>query len=198
MKKTTLYLLILAGFQMLISSCSYNDMVSKRENVDKQWANVQSAYQRRMDLIPNLVSTVKGEAKFEQETLTAVVEARASATKMTIDPSKSTPEQMMKWQEAQGQIGAALGKLISISENYPNLQANQAFRALQAELEGTENRINTERGRFNESVAEYNTLIKSIPQNIYAGWCGFTARQGFQADAGAASAPKVDFGTDKK
>jgi LemA protein len=198
MKKTTIYFFLLAGFQMLISSCSYNDMVSKRESVDKQFANVQSAYQRRMDLIPNLVSTVKGEAKFEQETLTAVVEARASATSMTIDPSKSSPEQMQKWQESQGQLGAALGRLMSISENYPNLQANQAFRELQAELAGTENRINTERGRYNESVAEYNTLIKSIPQNIYAGWCGFTAKEGFKADAAASTAPKIDFGTDKK
>lgn len=198
MKRSTIYLSIVIAFQLLMSSCGYNDMVSKREGVDKQWANVQSAYQRRMDLIPNIVSTVKGEAKFEQETLTAVVEARASATKMTIDPSKSTPEQMMKWQEAQGQIGTALGKLISISENYPNLQANQAFRELQAELSGTENRINTERGRYNEAVADYNTMIKSIPQNIYAGWFGFTAKQGFQADAAAANAPKVDFGTDKK
>jgi LemA protein len=198
MKKSTIYFSIIIALQFLMTSCGYNDMVSKREGVDKQWNNVQSAYQRRMDLIPNLVSTVKGEAKFEQETLTAVVEARASATKMTIDPSKSTPEQMMKWQEAQGQIGAALGKLISISENYPNLQANQAFRELQAELAGTENRINTERGRFNEAVADYNTMIKSIPQNIYAGWCGFTARQGFQADAAASTAPKIDFGTDKK
>lgn len=198
MKKTTIYILLLAGFQMLLTSCGYNDMVSKREGVDKQWADVQSAYQRRMDLIPNLVSTVKGEAKFEQETLTQVVEARASATQMTVDPSKSTPEQMMKWQEAQGQIGAALGRLISISENYPNLQANQAFRDLRDQLEGTENRINTARDRYNESVASYNTLIKSIPQNIYAGWFGFTARQGFEADKAAATAPKVDFGTDKK
>lgn len=198
MKKSAIYLSIIIAFQLLMSSCGYNDMVSKREGVDKQWANVQSAYQRRMDLIPNLVNTVKGEAKFEQETLTAVVDARASATKMTIDPSKSTPEQMMKWQEAQGQIGAALGKLISISENYPNLQANQAFRELQAELAGTENRINTERGRYNEAVADYNTMIKSIPQNIYAGWFGFSAKQGFQADAAAANAPTVDFGTDKK
>jgi LemA protein len=198
MKKTTIYLFLIAGFQMLISSCSYNDMVSKNEAVNKQFSNVQSAYQRRMDLIPNLVSTVKGEAKFEQETLTAVVEARASATSMTIDPSKSTPEQMAKWQESQGQLGAALGRLMSISENYPSLQANQAFRELQAQLEGTENRINTERNRYNESVAEYNTLIKSIPQNVYAGWCGFKEKEGFKADAAAANAPKIDFGTDKK
>lgn len=198
MKKLSFYAIIIASFQMLMTSCGYNDMVSKREGVDKQWANVQSAYQRRMDLIPNLVSTVKGEANFEQETLTKVVEARASATQMKIDPSNATPEQMMQWQQAQGQLGAALGRLISISENYPNLQANQGFRDLRDQLEGTENRINTERNRFNEAVADYNTLIKSIPQNIYAGWFGFTPRTAFQADAAAATAPKVDFGTDKK
>jgi LemA protein len=198
MKKSTLFLILAATFQMLMTSCGYNDMVAKREGVDKQWANVQSAYQRRLDLIPNLVSTVKGEANFEQETLTKVVEARASATQMKLDVSKATPEQMMQWQQAQGQLGAALGRLISISENYPNLQANQGFRELRDQLEGTENRINTERNRFNEVVAEYNTLIKSIPQNIYAGWFGFTPRTPFQADAAAAAAPKVDFGTEKK
>lgn len=198
MKKTTLFLILAASFQMLMTSCGYNDMVAKREGVDKQWGNVQSAYQRRMDLIPNLVSTVKGEANFEQETLTKVVEARASATQMKIDPSNATPEQMMQWQQAQGQLGAALGRLISISENYPNLQANQGFRDLRDQLEGTENRINTERNRFNEVVADYNTLIKSIPQNIYAGWFGFAPRTPFQADAAAAAAPKVDFGTEKK
>ena len=198
MKKSTLFLILAATFQMLITSCGYNYMVANREGVDKQWANVQSAYQRRLDLIPNLVSTVKGEANFEQETLTKVVEARASATQMKLDVSKATPEQMMQWQQAQGQVGAALGRLISISENYPNLQANQGFRELRDQLEGTENRINTERNRFNEVVAEYNTLIKSIPQNIYAGWFGFTPRTPFQADAAAAAAPKVDFGTEKK
>jgi LemA protein len=198
MKKSTLFLILAATLQMLMTSCGYNDMVAKREGVDKQWANVQSAYQRRLDLIPNLVSTVKGEANFEQETLTKVVEARASATQMKLDVSKATPEQMIQWQQAQGQLGAALGRLISISENYPNLQANQGFRELRDQLEGTENRINTERNRFNEVVAEYNTLIKSIPQNIYAGWFGFTPRTPFQADAAAAAAPKVDFGTEKK
>lgn len=198
MKKTTFFLILAATFQMLMTSCGYNDMVAKREGVDKQWANVESSYQRRLDLIPNLVSTVKGEANFEQETLTKVVEARASATQMKIDPSNATPEQMMQWQQAQGQLGAALGRLISISENYPNLQANQGFRDLRDQLEGTENRINTERNRFNEVVADYNTLIKSIPQNIYAGWFGFTPRSPFQADAAAATAPKVDFGTEKK
>jgi LemA protein len=197
MKKLSLYIVVLFGIQMTFTSCGYNDMVSKRELADKQWSNVESAYQRRLDLIDNLVNTVKGEAKFEQETLTQIVEARASATKMTIDPSKSTPEQLAKWQESQGQLGAALGKLISISENYPNLKANESFKELRDQVEGTENRINTERNRFNEAVADYNVLIKSIPQNIYAGWFGFTSKQGFAADKAAATAPKVDF-SDKK
>ena len=141
---------------------------------------------------------MKGEAKFEQETLTKVIEARASATKMNIDPSKASPEQMAKWQQAQGQLGAALGRLMMISERYPNLQANKSFQELRDQIEGTENRINTERNRFNESVANYNTLVKSIPQNIYAGWFGFTPRTPFQADAAASEAPTVNFGADTK
>lgn len=194
MKKASIYLALFFGIQFLTTSCGYNDMVSKREMVDQSWANVQSAYQRRLDLIDNLVNTVKGEAKFEQETLSKVIEARASATRMNIDPSKASPEQMMKWQEAQGQLGSALGRLMAITENYPTLQANQSFRELRDQIEGTENRINTERNRFNESVRDYNTTVRSIPQNIYAGWFGFTPRQGFEADKAAAIAPKVDFG----
>ncbi len=197
MKKLSLYLVVLFGIQMTFTSCGYNDMVSKRELVDKQWSNVESAYQRRLDLIDNLVNTVKGEAKFEQETLTQIADARASATKMNIDPSKATPEQLIKWQESQGQLGAALGRLISISEQYPNLKANESFKELRDQVEGTENRINTERNRFNEAVADYNILIKSVPQNIYAGWFGFTQKNGFAADKAAATAPKIDF-SDKK
>lgn len=194
MKKIHILAIILLMGQSFISSCGYNDMVSKREAIDKQWGNVQSAYQRRADLIPNLVSTVKGEAKFEQETLTQIVEARASATKMTIDPSKATPEQMMKYQEAQGQLGMALGRLMSITENYPSLQANQSFRELRDQLEGTENRIGVERNKYNELAGDYNAYIRSIPQNIFAGWFGFTPRNYFEADKSAATAPKVDFG----
>ena len=193
MKKLHIIVLVLFIGQSFISSCGYNDMVSKRETVDKQWGNVQSAYQRRADLIPNLVSTVKGEAKFEQETLTQIVNARASATSMTIDPSKATPEQMMKYQEAQGQLGMALGRLMQITENYPTLQANQSFRELRDQLEGTENRINVERNKYNDMAGDYNAFIRQIPQNIFAGWFGFTAKTYFEADKSAATAPKVDF-----
>lgn len=193
MKKTFLYASVLFALQLTISSCGYNDMVSKRESVDKQWGNVQSSYQRRADLVDNLVNTVKGEAKFEQETLTKVIEARASATKMEIDPSKSTPEQLAKYQEAQGQLSSALGRLIMVSEQYPTLQANASFKELRDQLEGTENRINTERNRYNEMVGDYNSTIRSIPQSIYAGWFGFTARNYFEADKSAATAPKVSF-----
>jgi LemA protein len=195
MKKLSIYLTVLFGIQMMTTSCGYNDMVSKREGVDKQWGNVQSAYQRRADLVDNLVSTVKGEAKFEQETLTRVIEARASATKMSIDPSKATPEQLTKYTESQGQLSAALGRLIMVSEQYPTLQANKSFQELRDQLEGTENRINTERNRYNEIVGSYNETIRSIPQNIYAGWFGFTSRNYFEADKSAATAPKVNFDT---
>lgn len=177
----------------IFSSCGYNDMVSKREAVDKQWANVESSYQRRLDLVDNLVNTVKAEAKFEQETLTKVIEARASATKMTIDPSKASPEQLQKYQDAQGSLSQALGRLIMVSENYPNLKANQSFQELRDQLEGTENRINTERNRFNEIVGTYNTTVKSLPQSIYAGWLGFDAREFFKSEAGSDKAPKVNF-----
>jgi LemA protein len=197
MKKRALYIFGIVAMQMM-TSCGYNDMVTKRTEVDKQWGNVQSSYQRRADLIPNLVNTVKGEAKFEQETITQVVEARSRATSMNIDPSKSSPEQMMKWQEAQGQLSSALGRLISITENYPNLQANAAFRELTDQLEGTENRINVERNKYNEAVGTFNGTIQSIPNNIYAGWFGFLPRTFFEADKSAMNVPKVDFGADKK
>ena len=193
MKKSTLFLILAATFQMLMTSCGYNDMVGKREGVDKQWANVQSAYQRRLDLIPNLVSTVKGEANFEQETLTKVVEARASATQMKLDVSKATPEQMMQWQQAQGQLGAALGRLISISENYPNLQANQGFRELRDQLEGTENRINTERDYYNEAIKDYNTHIRGFFTRMFINSEEFPRKEGFKASAGAENAPSVEF-----
>lgn len=188
-----LKLLILAIAVSTITSCGYNDMVTKRESVDKQWGNVESAYQRRLDLVDNLVNTVKGEAKFEQETLTKVIEARASATKMTIDPSKATPEQMQKYQEAQGGLSQALGRLMMVTENYPNLKANQSFQELRDQLEGTENRINTERNKFNELAGVYNTTIRQIPESIYAGWFGFTPRDYFKSEKGAETAPKVNF-----
>jgi LemA protein len=192
--KKSIYKTIVAFILIsLMNSCGYNSMVSKSQAVNAQWANVQSAYQRRADLIPNLVSTVKGEANFEQSTLTAVADARARATSMQIDPSKVTPDQLMQYQQAQGQLGMALGRLLSVTENYPNLQANQAFRELSAELAGTENRINVERNRFNEVVGDYNTYIKSIPQSFFAGSFGFTEKAFFQADPASSVAPKVNF-----
>ncbi|MCU0327390.1 MAG: LemA family protein [Chitinophagales bacterium] len=191
MNKIYLIFLILGTF--LVSSCGYNDMVTKSEMVQKQWGNLQSAYQRRLDLIPNLVETVKGEAKFEQSTLTEVVNARAKATSITIDPSKSSPEQLMAYQESQGQLSQALGKLLSISENYPTLQTNASFKSLKVEIEGTENRIQTERNKYNEAVNEYNSFIKQIPQSFFAGQFGFTPKPYFEAEKAASQAPKVQF-----
>lgn len=171
----------------------YNGMVTADENVKTAWGNVQSAYQRRMDLIPNLVETVKGEASFERGTLEAVTNARARATSIQVDPTKVTPEQMAEFQAAQGELSQALGRLLMVTENYPNLRANDAFRNLQYELAGTENRINTERNRFNEVVNVYNKKVRSFPANIFAGIFGFGVRPPFEADAGAQNAPRVNF-----
>ena len=171
----------------------YNGMVKEDENVKNAWGNVQSAYQRRADLIPNLVSTVQGEADFERGTLNDVINARAKATSVTVDPSKVTPEQLEQFQAAQGELSRALGRLLVVTENYPNLRANDGFRNLQFELSGTENRINTERNRFNEFVNTYNRKVRSFPANIFAGMFGFHVRPPFEADAGAQTAPKVNF-----
>ncbi len=187
---------ILAAFiiSSLLSSCGYNKMVELQESTSKQWANVQSSYQRRADLIPNLVNTVKGQADFERGTLEAVVSARAKATQMQVNANDLSPEKIKQFQEAQGQLSQALGKLLMITENYPTLQANQAFLELQSQLEGTENRINVERNRFNEIVGEYNAYIRSIPQNIFASWFGFTKKGYFEATTpGADKAPTVKF-----
>jgi LemA protein len=154
---------------------------------------VQSDYQRRADLIPNLVNTVKGEANFEQTTLTNVIEARAKATSVRVDPGDLTPEKVQQFQQAQGQLSTALGRLLAVSEAYPNLRANDAFRNLQAQLEGTENRIKVARNDFNGAVQGYNTKVRSFPTNIFAGIMGFRPRQGFTADAGAERAPNVQF-----
>jgi LemA protein len=172
---------------------SYNGMVSKDQSANEAWANVESAYQRRMDLIPNLVNTVKGYANFEQETLTKVVEARASATQVKIDPSNLTPEKLQEFQAAQGGVTSALSRLLVVSENYPDLKANQNFLDLQAQLEGTENRINVSRNRFNETVREFNTSIKRFPGNLIAMIAGFTAKGFFEAQEGAEKAPEVKF-----
>jgi LemA protein len=172
---------------------SYNQFVQTEEQVNGQWAEVETQYQRRADLIPNLVNTVKGYAEFEQETLTGVVEARAKATSMTIDPTNLTPEKLQQFQQAQDQLSGALSRLLVTVEKYPDLKANQNFLELQAQLEGTENRIAVARRNFNESVVSYNSLIRTFPNNLFAGWYGFETKGTFQASEGAQNAPTVQF-----
>ncbi|WP_179412352.1 LemA family protein [Mucilaginibacter sp. E4BP6] len=178
---------------MGLSSCSYNSMVQMDENVKAKWGAVESQYQRRADLIPNLVNTVKGVANFEKSTLVDVTNARARATSIQVDPTKLTPETIQKYQAAQGQLSTALGRLLVASENYPQLKANDNFTALQAQLEGTENRINIARLDFNSAVQEYNSKIRSFPANITAKMFGFTEKGYFQAEAGASKVPTVQF-----
>jgi LemA protein len=177
----------------VMSSCGYNAMVDKDETVTQKWADVQTQYQRRSDLIPNLVSTVKGYADFEQETLTQVVEARAKATGITVNADEITPENIQKFQAAQSQLSGALSRLLVTVERYPDLKANTNFRDLQAQLEGTENRISVARQKFNEAVKDYNSYIKKFPRVFYAGWFGFESKGYFEADTGAENAPKVEF-----
>lgn len=174
-------------------SGSYNNMVSKGENVTRAWQDVESDYQRRMDLIPNLVNTVKGYADFEKSTLIEVTEARAAATQVKVDPNNLTEESMRNFQAAQGQLSGALSRLLVTVERYPDLKANQNFLELQAELAGTENRIKVARNKFNETVQDYNTYIKSFPRNMLAGMFGFVPKAYFEADAGASKAPEVKF-----
>lgn len=172
---------------------SYNGLVSMDENVSNQWANVETQYQRRSDLIPNLVNTVKGYAKHESETLESVMAARSQATQVKIDPSNCTPQQLAAYQKAQGDVTTALGKLLAITENYPDLKANQNFLELQSQLEGTENRINVARKDFNDTAKKYNTSLRRFPRNIIASMFGFEKRNYFEAEAGAEKAPKVEF-----
>ena len=172
---------------------TYNGLVRMDEQVSAAWSQVENVYQRRADLIPNLVATVKGYAAHESETLESVVAARAKATQVTIDPTNLSADEIAKYNEAQGELGNALGKLLMIQENYPDLKANQNFRDLQAQLEGTENRIATERMKFNQAVKDYNTLIRRFPNNIFASMFGFEKKGYFEANAGAENAPKVEF-----
>ncbi|MEP7263132.1 MAG: LemA family protein [Bacteroidota bacterium] len=172
---------------------SYNNMVQYDEQVSSAWSQVENVYQRRLDLIPNLVATVKGAADFEQTTLTKVIEARASATQVKIDPKNLTPEALQKFQAAQGELSSALGRLMVVAEQYPNLKANQNFLELQAQLEGTENRIAVERQNFNTIAKEYNIYIRRFPQNFLAGVYGFNSKAYFESDKGADKAPKVSF-----
>ncbi len=182
-----LLIIILSGVSM------YNGLVNKDEAVKSEWSNVQNQYQRRADLIPNLVATVKGYATHESETLEGVVAARAKATQITVDPDKLTPEKLQQFQAAQGELSSALGRLMMITENYPDLKANENFRDLQVQLEGTENRISTARTSFINLSKEFNQSIRKFPTNIVASMGGFQPKAYFEAEAGSEKAPTVDF-----
>ncbi len=176
-----------------LSSCNYNSLVEQRETVDQSWAEVETQYQRRADLIPNLVSTVKGYATHEEMTLQKVVEARSKATSITLSADDLTEENLAKYQPPQGEISGALKSLHAVTEAYPNLKANENFRDLQVQLEGTENRISTARTRYTQAVKDYNVAIKKFPTVIYAAWFGFEPKPQFQAESGAEKAPEVKF-----
>jgi len=193
MNKLLIVLIAIVGLIVVVALGAigtYNGLVGKQQGVDAAWAQVLNQYQRRSDLVPNLVKTVQGSANFEQSTLKQVVEARASVGRVTIDANPAT---MQKFQEAQGQFGGALQRLLLVSENYPDLKASAGFRDLQAQLEGTENRIAVERGRFNEIVKDYNTGVRRFPAVLFAGVFGFQPKPYFQSDAGAEKAPDVKF-----
>jgi hypothetical protein BACCOPRO_02968 len=181
---------------IMIVAGSYNSMVASRESVNTAWSKVESQYQRRSDLIPNLVNTVKGAANFEQETLTKVAEARAKATQIKVDANN--PDDIAKFQQAQSEVSSSLSRLLAVAENYPQLKATENFRDLQSQLEGTENRITVARNDFNDVAKSYNTKVKSFPANLLAGMFGFKERLYFEADADAKKAPSVNFGTPTK
>ncbi|GAA4519867.1 LemA family protein [Sphingobacterium thermophilum] len=191
--KRLLFALIGLFTALSFSSCGYNTMVSKDENVKAKWAQVENAYQRRADLIPNLVATVKGAAQHEESTLTAVVEARAKATSVTVNPDDLSEEAIAKFQQSQDALSQSIGRLLVSVEAYPDLKANSNFQELQAQLEGTENRIAVERRAYNEAVQDYNTTVRSFPNNIIAGIFGFKPKGTFQAAAGSDKAPTVSF-----
>ncbi|MBR0295785.1 MAG: LemA family protein [Paludibacteraceae bacterium] len=196
MKKNILITVIVIAVLGMIAGWligRYNTMVTMEENVENAWGQVENQYQRRMDLIPNLVSSVKGYAKHEQETYTGVMEARAKATQVTIDPSNATPEQLAAYQNAQGELSQALGRLLAVAERYPELKANEEFSKLMDQLEGTENRITFARNTFNDTAKEFNTYIRKFPANIVASIFGFQYKPYFKAEEGAEKAPKVEF-----
>ena len=186
--------LIGLGLILFAGGCnSYNNFVNIEEDVENEWGKVQSAYQRRADLIPNLVNTVKGVADFEKSTLTEVTQARARATSINIDPTNLTPEKMKEFQEAQSGLSQSLGRLLVVSENYPQLRASENFKELQVQLEGTENRIKVARDRYNDIVTEYNKKVRRFPGSLFAGIFGFGQKAQFEAEASAQQAPKVEF-----
>ncbi|MCM1484166.1 MAG: LemA family protein [Muribaculaceae bacterium] len=176
-----------------LSSCNYNSLVDQQQSVDQSWAEVENQYQRRADLIPNLVNTVKGYAAHETATFEKVTEARAKATSITINADSLTEENLARFQQAQNELSGALKSLLAVTEAYPDLKANENFRDLQTQLEGTENRVTTARSRYTEAVKTYNTSIKKFPTMIYAGWFGFTPKPQFKAEEGAQKAPEVNF-----
>ena len=193
MKKSTIGLIVVIGAIAIWLISSYNGMVKMDEEVSSAWSNVENQYQRRADLIPNLVNVVKGYASHEKETFEAVVSARSKATQVTVDPENLTPEKLQEYQKAQGELGATLGRLLAITESYPELKANENFKELQAQLEGTENRISVERRNFNEIARTYNSAIRTFPRSIIAGMFGFEKRPYFEAEEGANKAPEVKF-----
>lgn len=193
MKKSIIIILAVVAILVIWAVSVYNGLVTMDENVTGQWANVETQYQRRADLIPNLVNTVKGYATHEKETLEGVVAARSQATQIKVDAEDLTPEKLAEYQKAQGAVTSALGKLLAITENYPDLKANQNFLELQAQLEGTENRIAVARTRFNDATRQYNVTIRRFPANLIAGMFGFDQKAYFAAEEGAQTAPEVKF-----
>lgn len=193
MKKSTWIIIGIVAVIVIYGITAYNGMVSSEESVTTSWSNVETQYQRRADLIPNLVNTVKGYAAHEKSTLEEVIAARSKATQITVDPTNLTAEKIKEYQAAQGAVSSALGKLLAISESYPDLKANENFQELQAQLEGTENRINEARKKYNEATQSYNIKIRRFPANLFAGLFGFSPREKFAAEAGAEKAPEVKF-----
>lgn len=193
MKKTWIIIIAVIAVIAIYFTSTYNSMVAQEEAVSTAWSNVENQYQRRSDLIPNLVNTVKGYAAHEKETFNAVVSARAKATQTTVSIDDLTPEKMQAYQRAQGEVGSALSRLLAVTENYPELKANENFKELQAQLEGTENRISVERRKFNETARGYNTAIRKFPRNIVAGMFGFEKHPYFEAEEGSEKAPEVKF-----